>query len=106
MVKVHNVKLTIQNNTPFEMTYQDSWFDSGRVGVGYVWPRTIATNKNATIMCYERNWSWAGCSWYVGYAMNGATVTIAFSNPVAGDNKLGVGDHVFKNVSGTELLDL
>ena len=33
----------------------------------------------------------AGCSGYVVYEMGGSEITIAFANPSAGRNKLGVG---------------
>ena len=107
MVKQHNVMLSIQNNSPFVMTFHEVWFDSGRVGDGFSWPKTIARNDNPTILCYERDWALAGCSGYVTYKMNGNIVTIAFSNPSAGNNKVGVGvECESKIVSGSELLNL
>ena len=33
----------------------------------------------------------AGCSGYVQYAMSGVILTIGFSNPSVGNNKVGVG---------------
>ena len=73
------------------MTYVTHWFDSGRVADHFEWPKCIKPADDHTIVCYERNWSMAGCSGYVQYLVNGNTVTIAFSNPSVGNNKVGVG---------------
>ena len=43
------------------------------------------------ILNYERDWALAGCSGYVTYRMFDTDITIAFSNPSVGNNKLGVG---------------
>ena len=91
MVKQHTIKLDIRNNTNFPLTYHGMWFDSGRVGDHFAWPKTIVPNENHTIVCYERDWALSGCSGYVQYVMNGNIITIAFSNPSAGTNKVGVG---------------
>ncbi len=91
MVKEHNIKLTINNESRFEMTKVGDWFDSGRLADTYNWPQTIAEGDKAVTLCYESDWSLAGCSGYVQYSMNGTDVTIAFSNPAVGTNKLGVG---------------
>lgn len=91
MVKDHNVKLEIRNNSGFDMTYKGDWYDSGRLADTYSWPKSIPSGDHATILSYESDWSAAGCSGYVTYAMGGEQVTIAFSNPSVGTNKLGVG---------------
>ncbi len=91
MVKAHNVKLNITNHTAYVMTGKTNWFDSGRVADNWSWPQTISNGEDKTILCYEKNWSWAGCSGYVTYTMGGTDVTIGFSNPGNGTNKLGVG---------------
>nr|XP_012567076.1 uncharacterized protein LOC100199298 isoform X3 [Hydra vulgaris] len=90
MVKQHNIKLTIKNSTPFAMTFISNWFDSGRVADQFSWPKEILSNETQTILCYERDWAMSGCSGYVQYLMNGSLVTIGFSNPSVGTNKLGV----------------
>ena len=91
MVKTHNVLVKIYNNSGVVMTYNAKWYDSGRVADGFSWPKSISNGNHATVLNYERDWSLAGCSGYVTYAMGGDQVTIAFSNPAAGSNKLGVG---------------
>ena len=91
MVKDHNVKLSIKNRSGFTTTYAGDWFDSGRLADDYNWPGTISNDDHQEILCYERDWSAAGCSGYVQYNMSGTVLTIAFSNPSVGTNKLGVG---------------
>ena len=91
MGKTHNVYLKITNNTDHVMTYKTDWFDSGRLADYNSWPQ-ISAGAEVNILCYEKNISFlTGCSGYVTYTMGGTDVTIAFSNPVAGNNKVGVG---------------
>ena len=91
MVKQHVVKLSIRNDTMFVMTYASHWFDSGRVANDFVWPVTVKSNESHTVLLYEKDWALSGCSGYVQYLMGGKPVTIAFSNPSVGHNKVGVG---------------
>lgn len=91
MVKNHTIKLTITNETNFVMTYISEWFDSGRLADSFEWPEAIRSKETVTVVLYEKNFSIAGCSGYVQYLMGGAPVTIAFSNPSVGMNKVGVG---------------
>lgn len=91
MPKSHVVKLTINNATDHVMQYKNDWFDSGRVADGWSWPETISPGSTAIIECYEKDYALAGCSGYANYSLANEEVTIAFSNPVAGSNKLGVG---------------
>jgi len=53
MVKIHNNKLTIINNTGYTMSFHRDWFDSGRVGDGFKWPPHMGNGSKETIMCYE-----------------------------------------------------
>ena len=64
---VHNVKLSIKNRSGFTTTYAGDWFDSGRLADDYNWPGTISNDDHQEILCYERDWSAAGCSGYVQY---------------------------------------
>ena len=91
MVKSHNIKLTITNHSGFAMKFDSDWFDSGQLANDYSWPDEIRDGDHQTILLYERDNSWAGCSGYVNYTMGSRTVTIGFSNPAAGKNKLDVG---------------
>ena len=89
MGKSHNVKLKITNLTADVMSYKTHWFDSGCLAEGNSWPQTITVDDN--ILCYESDGSWSGCSGYVTYRIGGTDLTIAFSNPASGSNKMGVG---------------
>ena len=93
MGKNHNVQLTITNPSDYVMTYKQHWFYCGQLANGYNWPQTIpySSSEEKMTLCYEEENSWYGCSGYVTYTMAGSDVTIAFSNPVVGSNKLGVG---------------
>ena len=91
MVKSHNVKLNIKSPPGCDMMYVGYWFDSGRVADGFNWPRVISDSNPGVILCYENGNSPGGCSGYVTYKMGGTNITIAFSNPSFGTNKLGVG---------------
>ena len=91
MVKIHNVRMIIENQSGFSMQYSSDWFDSGRLADTYSWPETVADGGKLDILCYEKDWSLAGCSGTVAYKMDDTEVTFAFSNPAVGKNKLGVG---------------
>lgn len=91
MVKEHNVKLTIENKSGIDMVFYEDWFQSGRVADGFAWPDKLVDGDHQTILCYEKDWSAAGCSGYTQYKMAGIIVTIAFSNPDAGANKINIG---------------
>ncbi|MEZ5016138.1 MAG: hypothetical protein R2800_03745 [Flavipsychrobacter sp.] len=99
MAKSHNVKLTITNKSGVDLNFAGEWFDSGRVADGYSWPKVIKNGDHETILCYEKDGALAGCSGYCIYKVNGGTeLTIAFSNPSAGSNKLGAGTGSAKKV--------
>ena len=121
MVKTHNCLLKITNNSGMDMNFSSDWFDSGRVADGFDWAPVIKDGNSSNTLCYEKDWSFAGCSGYVTYKMGSTEVTIGFSNPLVGFNKLGVGtdgstvwdemtDHDYKNfnvfltVSGVSLV--
>ena len=91
MVKTHNCIVKINNGTKSDFTYGTDWYDSGRLADSFSWPKTIKPGQQTNVLSYEKDWSWAGCSGYVTYKMFDTDITIAFSNPSAGDNKLGVG---------------
>lgn len=90
-VKDHNILVKITNNSSIPMKYLREWYDSGRVADGFSWPAVIDRDHPAQVLNYERDWALAGCSGYVEYYMSSTPVTIAFSNPSVGTNKLGVG---------------
>src|SRR5690348_7844239 len=99
MPKQHAIVLRIQNNTGVTLTFKSDWFDSGRLGDGESWPSTIEDGDTSVIQMYERDWALAGCSGLCTYTVDGGEITIAFSNPAAGSNKLGVG------TGGTDVWD-
>ena len=90
MVKTHNCVVEIENRTTFHMTYVRDWYDSGRVADGFTWT-DVAPGDRSVVSNYERDSSLAGCSGYVTYQIGGSEFSVAFSNPVVGTNKLGVG---------------
>ncbi|XP_078352567.1 uncharacterized protein LOC144637307 [Oculina patagonica] len=91
MVKLHNCLVKIDNGTTSDMKYVVDWYDSGRLADGFSWPEIINPGQQSTVLNYEKDWSPAGCSGYVTYNMLDTDITIAFSNPDVGHNKLGVG---------------
>lgn len=91
MVKSHNCLVKINNGTKSNMTYVGDWYDSGRLADGFSWPGKIESGQQSTVQSYERDWAIAGCSGYVTYKIFDTDITIAFSNPSVGSNKLGVG---------------
>lgn len=91
MVKEHNCRVEIFNNSKSKMTYVRDWYDSGRLADSYSWQQIIEPGDKADILNYERDWASSGCSGYVTYEMLSKEITIAFSNPSSGRNKLGVG---------------
>ncbi|WP_343644170.1 hypothetical protein [Chryseobacterium sp.] len=91
MTKSHNIILEITNNTNEVMYYQSSWFDSGRVSDNFSIPEAISPFSSIGVQFYEKDISLAGCSGYITYILCNTLFTVAFSNPVSGRNKLGVG---------------
>ena len=92
MVKEYNCLVKISNGrNSSDMTHVTDWYDSGRVADGFSWPNTIKPGQESTVLNYERDWAVTGCSGYVTYRMFDTDITIAFSNPLVGVNKLGVG---------------
>ena len=95
MAKTHNCLVKFSNGpNSTNMTYVTEWYKQGRLADGFSWPDTIEPgycDKNG-VLSYERNWAvLVGCSGYVTYRMFDTEITIAFSNPFRGGNKLGVG---------------
>ena len=60
------------------------WYEHGQVADNNKWPDTI---KDGEVVNYELDYSFAGCVMYMGSTQ----VTIAFSYPIMGFRKLGVG---------------
>ena len=76
-----------------DMTYVEDWYVHGRLADGFSWAKTIKPGHEELngVLSYERDGSWVGCSGYVTYKLFDTDITIAFSNPSVGTNKLGVG---------------
>ncbi|MGM3175703.1 phosphatidylinositol-specific phospholipase C [Dickeya lacustris] len=89
--KSHAVNLTILNYSGLELTYFDDWFDTGGVGDGQCWPKSIPNRHIGTVQCYEKNYAVTGCSGYATYKTITKNIAFSFSNPLAGENKIGVG---------------
>ena len=94
MVKIHNIVLTIENNTDQDLVKPVEWFNSGRLGDGWEWPKSIpAHGGKAKVELTERDWAFNGCSGYVDYTWGygPGNITFSFSNPDIGTNKVDVG---------------
>ena len=92
MAKSKNCLVKIVNGpNSSDMTYVADWYQNGRLTEGFSWQETIKPGVRKDVHSYELDWSWAGCSGYVTYRMFETNITIAFSNPTIGRNKLGVG---------------
>jgi hypothetical protein len=91
MSKTHVVNLHLNNNSKGTLVFGDDWFDSGRLADGNRWPPSIAPNASATVQCYEKDGSLAGCSGWVKYTLNGAPIYFCFSNPSVGTNGIDIG---------------
>ena len=92
MVKTHTCNVKISNRPKSsDMTYVREWYNQGRLAEGFQWPTTIKPGQESNILNCEQDWAVAGCSGSVTYKMVDTDITIAFSNPTVGGNKLGVG---------------
>ena len=91
MVKYHNCLIKIKNNSGMEMKFQEHYFYTGRIADGFDFPFVIKNGHDVIVLCYEKDYALTGCSGYVTYKMDTTNITIAFSNPLVGCNKLGVG---------------
>ena len=92
MSKTNNCLVKIYNGPDSsDMTYVSEWYRNGRLAEGFSWTETIKPGERRDVLNYELDWSWAGCSGYVTYKIFDTNITIAFSNPSVGVNKLGVG---------------
>ncbi len=86
----HHVKLTIINNTSKPLKYiPDPWFESGGLAEGSGFKDLQPKESSVTDML--DNFGFAGCSGFVNFSNNHQVLTIAFSNPNLGGNKIGVG---------------
>ncbi|SEB45160.1 hypothetical protein SAMN04489761_0798 [Tenacibaculum sp. MAR_2009_124] len=88
----HNVTLTILNETDTIMKLEGTWFDSGEIKEDSELPAIIKSGDTPTIKFgVKKPHIAAGVSGYVQYKMKDQVVTIAFSNPSVGTNKVGIG---------------
>ena len=88
MAKTHNCLIKITNNSGMDMQFYRDWFDSGWLADGFDWPHVIKNGSHSDVLCYEKDYSLAGCSSYVTNMMGSKEVTIGFSNLIVGYNKL------------------
>jgi hypothetical protein len=94
MSKTHNIELHIINNSSEPLNYADDWFQTGRLGDGQSWPQSIPPGTDATVLCYESDFSPVGCSGWVKYTVDfegSHPIYMAFSNPVVGGNGVAFG---------------
>lgn len=90
MTKTHRVRILIINQSDLDMFHKSNTYFSGRAADGVSW-LAVRKGEIGDFLSYEKDYALAGCSGYVTYEIGGTEVSIAFSNPLAGTNKLGVG---------------
>lgn len=91
MAKTHTIELFIKNSSGYEMSNPVAWFDSGQLASNNSFPVKIPAGQTAAITMYENDGGSSGCSGFVNYSINGGIITIAYSNPSVGKNKIGAG---------------
>lgn len=85
----HNVVLTITNDTTTPLAFNSVWLQSGQLSSPASWPKQIGPHGGFVQGTLTN--SSAGVSGYVIYNWGVYAITIAFSNPSSGTNKVGVG---------------
>ena len=90
MTKTHRVRVLIINQSNLDIFHKSETYFSGRPANEVSW-LAVRQGEIGDFLSYERDYSLAGCSGYVTYEIGGTPVSIAFSNPLVGTNKLGVG---------------
>lgn len=83
----HNVKLTINNQSGSTLFLDDVWFWKGGLDTTEFFPLQIPNNVSIRVDSSGSE----HCSGYVSYITGNSRITIGFSNPSSGSNKLGVG---------------
>lgn len=70
------------------MTFYGHWFDSGRIADGYNYSN-VKNNSELTLGFQKKTASWAGLSGWIEFKHKKiGKITIAFSNPKIGYNKI------------------
>lgn len=82
----NRVNLRVINQTPYDMQYTSDWFDSGQWLTDVV--NTIPAGSDMILYFIGD----PGVSGTVTYNINGNAMTLGFSNPEYGSNKVGIGN--------------
>lgn len=83
----HHINLTINNSTTKVLYLDEVWFWKGNLDGSQVFPKTIVAGATTTV----KSKGSSHCSGYVSYITGNSRITIGFSNPSSGRNKLGIG---------------
>ena len=101
MTKKHKVRVIIVNKSGLDMIYKDDKYFHGELAASSRKWMDVKNDDVGDFLSNERDYSMVGCSGYVTYGIGDEMVTIAFSNPQVGVNKLNVGtggEGVWKNM--------
>ena len=91
MTKNHKVRVIIVNKSGLDMIYRDDKYFHGELAASPGKWMDVKNDDVGDFLSNERDYSIVGCSGYVTYGIGDEMVTIAFSNPQVGVNKLNVG---------------
>ncbi|MCQ3018591.1 hypothetical protein ABNM01_17370 [Pseudomonas syringae] len=95
MSKSHVINVNIVNNSDFNLSFADDWFDTGRLAGDQSWPSSIAAHGSIVVQCCESDFSPVGCSGWVKYIVPSEgirSVYFSFSNPSVGQNGIAAGN--------------
>ena len=91
MTKTHKVRVIIFNKSGLDMVYKEDKYLHGEIAASSRKWENVKNNDIGDFLSQESDFSLFGCSGFVKYHIGDEMVTIAFSNPQVGVNKLEVG---------------
>ena len=91
MTKIHKVRVIIFNKSGLDMVYKAENYIHGEIAASSRKWMDVKNNDVGDFLSQETDFSLVGCSGFVTYRVGDKLVTIAFSNPQVGVNKLEVG---------------
>ena len=94
MTKTHKVRVIIFNKSGLDMIYKEDKYYHGEIAPSSRKWMDIKNDDVGDFLSQECDYSILGCSGYVTYRIGDEILTIAFSNPEVGANKLNVGTGV------------
>ena len=91
MTKTHKVRVVIFNKSGLDMVYKENKYIHGEIAPSSRKWEDVKNDDIGDFLSQEIDFSLVGCSGYVKYLIGDIMVSIAFSNPEVGVNKLNVG---------------